>query len=122
MQIKEDHSARLRADLGAFIGTENWHRHPINRSMLLTDGVVYFAETAACWWFLDIVATEVMRFHRMKPFLVIDLDVNDAKAVIRVSDGNEALLFTRHIPFTDAPAGHWRFYLTDSVMLLPSEY
>ena len=122
MQATEDNSARLRADLSAFIGTENWHRHPINRSMLLTDGVVYFAETAACWWFLDIVATEVMRFHRMKPFLVIDLDVNDAKAVIRVSDGNDALLFTRHIPFTDAPAGHWRFYLTDSVMLLPSEY
>ena len=122
MQIKEDISARLRADLSAFIGAENWHCHALNRQMLLTDGVVYFAETAACWWFLDIVATEVMRFHRMKPFLVIDLDVNDAKAVIRVSDGNDALLFTRHIPFTDAPAGHWRFYLTDSVMLLPSEY
>ena len=122
MHLKENLSARLREDLIAFIGTETWHRHPLNRSMLLTDGVVYFADQAGAWWFLDIVATEVMRFHRMKPFLVIDLDVASDKAVIRVSDGNDAVLFSRHIHFTDAPDGLWRFYLTDSVMLLPSEY
>ena len=44
MHTTENLSARLREDLVAFIGTENWHRHPINRSMLLTDGVVYFAD------------------------------------------------------------------------------
>ena len=48
MHTTEDLSARLRADLSAFIGTENWHRHGINRQMLLTDGVKYFAETAGC--------------------------------------------------------------------------
>ena len=32
MHTTEDLSARLRADLSAFIGTENWHRHGINRS------------------------------------------------------------------------------------------
>jgi len=122
MQTTEDHSARLRADLVAFIGTENWHRHPLNRSMLLTDGVVYFAETAGCWWFLDIVATEIFRIQATHPFLVIDLDVNDGKADIRVSDGNDVVLFKRHIHFTDAPNGLWRFYLTDNVVLLPSEY
>jgi len=122
MHLKENLSARLREDLIAFIGTETWHRHPLNRSMLLTDGVVYFADQAGAWWFLDIVATEVMRFHRMKPFLVIDLNVNDGQADIRVSDGNEVVLFKRHIHFTDAPDGLWRFYLTDNVVLLPSEY
>ena len=122
MQTTENFSARLQADLTAFIGTETWHRHPINRSTLLTDGVVYFADQAGAWWFLDIVATEVMRFHRMKPFLVIDLIVNDGQADIRVTDGNDAMLFKRHIHFTDAPEGLWRFYLTDNVVLLPSEY
>ena len=122
MQTTEDLSARLRADLTAFIGTENWHRHGINRSMLLTDGVRYFAETAGCWWFLDIVATEVMRFHQLKPFLVVVLDVCDGVADIHVEDGNGASLWHRHIHFTDAPGGLWRFYLADSVMLLPSEY
>ncbi len=122
MQIKEDISARLRADLSAFIGTENWHCHALNRQMLLTDGVVYFAETAGCYWFLDIVATEVMRFHPMKPFLVIDLDVRAGAADIVVGDGDGVNLFKRHIHFTDAPSGLWRFYLTDNVLLLPGEY
>ena len=122
MHTTENPSARLRADLSAFIGTENWHRHGINRQMLLTDGVVYYADQAGAWWFLDIVATEVMRFHPMKPFLVIDLDVEDGKADISVSDGNDLSLWHRHIQFTDAPDGLWRFYLADNVMLLPSEY
>ena len=122
MQTTENFSARLQADLTAFIGTETWHRHPINRSTLLTDGVVYFADQAGAWWFLDIVATEVMRSHRMKPFLVIDLDVASDKADIRVSDGDDNQIYRRHIHFTDAPNGLWRFYLTDNVVLLPSEY
>ena len=122
MHLKENLSARLREDLIAFIGTETWHRHALNRQMLLTDGVVYFAETAGCYWFLDIVATEIFRIQATHPFLVIDLDVNDGKADIRVSDGNDVVLFKRHIHFTDAPNGLWRFYLTDNVVLLPSEY
>ena len=122
MQTTEDHSARLRADLVAFIGTENWHRHPTQSVDAAHGRCRLFRGNRGLWWFLDIVATEVMRFHRMKPFLVIDLDVNDGKAEIRVSDGNDAVLFTRHIHFTDAPEGLWRFYLTDNVMLLPSEY
>ena len=92
------------------------------RQMLLTDGVKYFAETAGCWWFLDIVATEVMRFHQLKPFLVVVLDVCEGVADIDVEDGNGAMLWHRHIHFTDAPDGRWRFYLADNVMLLPSEY
>jgi hypothetical protein len=122
MHTTEDLSARLRADLTAFIGTENWHRHGITKQMLLTDGVKYFAETAGCFWFLDIVATEVMRFHQLKPFLVVVLDVCDGVADIHVEDGNGAMLWHRHIHFTDAPDGLWRFYLADNVLLLPSEY
>ena len=90
--------------------------------MLLTDGVRYFAETAGGWWFLDIVATEVMRFHQLKPFLVMVLDVCDGDADIHVEDGTGLRLWHRHIQFTDAPHGHWRFYLADNVLLLPSEY
>ena len=71
MQAQETLSARLRADLSAFIGTEQWHRHALNRHMLVTDGVKYFAETAGCYWFLDIVATEVFRLQATHPFLLI---------------------------------------------------
>ena len=122
MQIKEDISARLRADLSAFIGTENWHRHALNKQLLLTDGVVYFAETAGCYWFLDIIATEVFKKQVSHPFLAILLDVREGAADIHVTDGDGLKLHRRHIHFTDAPQGLWRFYLTDNVMLLPGEY
>ncbi len=122
MHLKENLSARLREDLIAFIGTETWHRHALNRHMLLTDGVRYFADQAGAWWLLDIVATEVFRLQAAHPFLSITIDVREGEADIRVSDGNDAMLFTRHIHFTDAPDGLWRFFLTDNVVLLPSEY
>lgn len=122
MQTTENFSARLQADLIAFIGTEKWHRHGINKHLLLTDGTVYFAETAACWWFVDIVATEMMMLHSKHPFLAILLDVSEGEADIHVTDGDGLRLYRRHIHFTDAPPGQWRFYLTDNVCLLPSEY
>jgi hypothetical protein len=122
MQTTENYSARLRADLGAFIGTENWHRHALNKNLLLTDGVKYFAETAGCYWFLDIIATEGMSLQAKHPFLAILLDVRDGEADIHVTDGDGLRLYRRHIHFTDAPTGQWRFYLTDNVMLLPGEY
>lgn len=122
MQTTEDFSARLRADLGAFIGTEKWHRHGINKHLLLTDGVVYFADTAGAWWFLDIIATEVMMLQAKHPFLALLLDVREGEADIHVTDGDGLRLYRRHIHFTDAPTGQWRFYLTDNVVLLPSEY
>lgn len=122
MQTQENQSARLRADLGAFIGTEQWQRHALNRNLLLTDGVRYFADQAGAWWLLDIVATEIFRLQVAHPFLLITFDVRDGQADIRASDGNDIVLFKRHIHFTDAPAGLWRFYLTDNVLLLPSEY
>ena len=122
MQAQESLSARLRADLTAFIGTEQWHRHALNRHMLVTDGVKFFAETAGCYWFLDIVSTEVMPLQATHPFLAILLDVHESEADIHVTDGDGLNLHRRHIHFTDAPEGLWRFYLTDNVLLLPSEY
>ena len=44
------------------------------------------------------------------------------KADIHVKDGKDLRLWHRHIHFTDAPDGLWRFYLADNVMLLPGEY
>jgi hypothetical protein len=119
---EEDISARLRADLTAFIGTENWHSHAFNKHLMLTDGVVYFAEAAGAWWFLDIIATEGMSLQAKHPFLAIMLDVREGEADIHFTDGDGLRLYRRHIHFTDAPQGMWRFYLTDNVMLLPSEY
>lgn len=115
-------SKTLQSDLSQFIGTDNWHQHALNRKMTYTDGVQYFAENAGAYWFLDIVATELMEIHRREAFLNIKLIVEERKATILADDGNDRPRFSRNIEYTDCPPGEWQFYLTDNVMLLPSEY
>lgn len=118
-------SGQLEQALRGFTGTEHWFRHAFVRAMTYTDGVRFFAEQGGAqgaYWFLDIVATEYFPHLQRHPFQVVEVEVNDSHAAIRVEDGNGQALFARDIEYTDLQTGRWRFYLTDNVLLLPSEY
>lgn len=112
------------SDLDQFTGTEHWYRHPLNRHITYTDGVKFFADTVGAHWLLDILVTEVAGFLRTQEFIHIKMTVReDGTADITADDGNDSPPFwTRHIDWTDCPVGEWRFYLTNNVILLPSEY
>lgn len=110
------------SDLSAFTGTEQWYRHNLNRAMLYTDGVQYFAEQAGAYWFLDIVATELMPLLQREPFMLVVLHSHDGKALLFADDGDGRKLWQRDIEYTDCPEGVWKFYLTDNVLMVPSEY
>jgi hypothetical protein len=112
----------MTIDLSGFTGTEYWYRHHFVRGVTYTDGVKYFAEAAGAWWFVDDCIIEYAPLMRQHGFLTITLDVANDKAKITVDDGNDNVLATKAIPYTDCPAGQYRFYFTDNVLLLPSEY
>ncbi|MGZ8220367.1 MAG: DUF6876 family protein [Methylobacter sp.] len=112
----------LQIELAQFTGTENYYYLPGLESMLYTDGVKYFAEQAGAYWFLAIVATEVMAFHEQEEFIKIELNVQGSAATLTANDGNGNIFYTRAIEFTDAPEGVWKFYLIENILLLPSEY
>lgn len=122
MQTDQDFSANLRAELSCYTGTENYYRHALRKDFLYTDGVQYFAEQASCYWFIDTLAIEVFSLQKISSFLVAELDVTGNTAQIRVTDGNENLLWHRKVQWTDAPQGLWRCFLCDDICLLPSEY
>jgi hypothetical protein len=110
-------------DLSQFTGTEAYHRtFMFNPKLVHTDGVQYFADTAGCFWFLDIVATEIFELTKKEPFLAINMLVEDGQAKIAVEDGDLGLLFSKHIEHTDCPSGLYEFFLTDNVLMLTSEY
>lgn len=114
-------------DLSGFTGSDTFTRHALNRKMVYTEGVTFFANKAGAYWFLDIVATELMQLQDKQPFIVVHLRVADNKAVIVCDDGgqegnDEVEIYRRAIDFTDCPAGDWKFWLTDNTLLLPSEY
>lgn len=117
-------------DLSGFTGTDHWYRHGLVRSVTYTDGVKYFAENAGngAYWFLDILATELVKLAWKEEFLHIVLKVANEKAVITADDGNGKVLWTKQISFTDAPDGDWQFYMAPGgpensvVIMLTSEY
>ena len=114
-------------NLSQFTGTEAYHRTFLfNPNLVHTDGVQYFADTAGCYWFLDIVATEIYALTKQEPFISIKLIVgsnaSDTDAVIVATDGNEDVIFRKLIPHTDCPVGVYEFFLTDNVLMLTSEY
>ena len=114
-----------KLDLSQFYGTENYYRSCIFApKMVHTDGVQYFAENAGngAFWFLDIVATEIFPMLKTEPFLVIGLRVEDSSATIFVENGDCKNLKTRKIEHTDCPDGDYKFFLTDNVLMLSSEY
>lgn len=114
----------LKRDLDCFIGTEFWHRHSLNRNVLFTDGVKYFADQVGGYWLLDIIATQPEILSTMRDgFATIELDVNnDATGEVICDDGNGNLSYRRTLEYTDAPEGTWRFFFANSVIMLPSEY
>lgn len=117
-------SAGLKAALVPFCGTEVWHRHLLT-GMLYTDGVKFFADeggTHGAYWFLDLVLSEYRSLQRERDFLIITLAVKDGKAEVIVDDGDDTILSTLEISFTDMQAGEWKFYFVNDVLLLPGEY
>jgi hypothetical protein len=122
----------LSVELSQFIGTEQWYRHAINRNLIYTDGVKFFAENGGnhgAYWFLDKVACEITPLlkRRKEAFACITLQVNNQEeAIIIVTDGNETSLATYDIHYTDMQEGDWKFYLVDDgthiTLLLPHEY
>jgi hypothetical protein len=113
-------SDQLRSDLRQFIGTEAWHRHWTKR-LLYTDGVEFFCEQARAFWLLDVISTEVVSLQDRSPFLFIEFDVAKDHGELRVTDGNDHLLWKKQV-WTDCPVGIWKFYLSESICILPSEY
>lgn len=111
----------LEQDLMQFIGTEHYYRHPLTSSVF-TDGVKYFCDEAGAYWFLDIVVTEYDLLQKSNGFVVIDLLVSDRKADIKVTDGNDFVMKERHISSTDCPEGSYRFFFTNNVLMVASEY
>ncbi|MBN9485254.1 MAG: hypothetical protein BGO70_02240 [Bacteroidetes bacterium 43-93] len=106
--------------LKEFTGTENYYQYMFG--MLITDGVKTLCERFECWWFLDIVCS-YQPVLKQEDFQAWSLGVNeDGSAVVICTDGNDRILKTQDIPFTDFKAKESTVWCVMGVVLLPSEY
>ncbi|MFN3634355.1 MAG: DUF6876 family protein [Rhizobium rhizophilum] len=113
-----------KADLAHFTGSETWYRHGLARNVLYTDGAQHVAETGGAYWLIDEIA-----FGQAEPgvaaeeFQVWTLTVAANKtATLTCDDGNDRIVFSKQIEFTDFPLDDIRFYFINNTILLPSEY
>lgn len=112
------------SDLRQFTGSEHWYKHPLNPKVTYTDGVKYVAETGGAYWLLDEIAL-AQRFNKkvsVQEFQVWKLRVTNNTATLTVEDGNDNVVFSKNITYTDFPLPEIDLWFTDGVILLPSEY
>lgn len=114
----------LEAELAHCTGTENHYQHLTG--MRYTDGIKHMADLAGAYWLIDLVGSYQSTLTRF-PFQVWTLTVESVSGArsARVEareDTDAPLLVTQEIPFTDFPVGTFKVYVSEGVLLLPSEY
>ncbi len=114
------------ADLQQFTGSESIYRHSLIRRVLYTDGIPYVAENAGAYWLIDEIAL-AQQFNKKvaaEEFQVWTLKVNDADrtTVLTCDDGNDNVVLSKDIDFTDFPLPEIQLYFTNNTICLPSEY
>lgn len=115
-----------KSDLNQFTGTLNYYRHWTSR-FVYTDGVSYLANKGQAHWLLDAIASHQTRKLLSDPMLkeiqFWTLEVHqDKSAVLRCLRSTDNVALTQKIGFTDFPLNSIKLYLTQGVLMLPSEY
>jgi hypothetical protein len=116
-------------NLGQFTGTEQYDRH---LNLLCTDGVMFLAANADCFWLLDAIASYQPQLNgnkRLAEFQLWDLAVTVtgsggfSPAVLTCRDGDsDDPVITQKIEATDFPLVSIRLYVEGGVLLLPTEH
>ena len=113
------------ADLAQFTGSERWYRHSINRSILYSEGAQHVAEHGRAYWLLDEIAL-IQPYDKnvaAEEFQVWTLTVRpDQTAILTCDDGNDTVVFSKEIQYTDFPLETIKLYFANNVIHLPSEY
>ena len=117
-ESKQEMDLDLR-DLDSYHGTEGYHMGFFG--VRCTDGINYISLNGYSWFVTDAIAVIRTKLSK-EEFLSIKLNVNEDKtALLRISDGNNKILYSQTYKYTDARKNLNLFY-ADNVLMLSSEY
>jgi len=112
-------------NLRQFTGSEIWYRRGINRNVTFTDGAKFVADEGGAYWLLDAIAIcqQYEKAVSAQEFQAWKLKVNeDRTASLVCDDGNDNIVYTQHIEYTDFQLEEITLYFVNNVIHLPSEY
>ncbi len=102
-------------------GSETLHRYTLSYGV--TDGIKALCEVAGCYWLIDlIISHQVKASVKAESFQTWELTVANDRGVAQATDGNNRIIATQKIPYTDFPLDKIKLYLINKTILLPSEY
>ena len=118
-------TTELQSALAQFTGTERYYR--LYPNLVLTDGAKYLADSAGCYWLMDLYASHLASVDpNEERFTCLKLNKGGSGADIVIEDGNTQLLAQQHIEYTDFPIDSFVFYAVWAcefwVLMLQSEY
>lgn len=114
----------LANELKQFTGTLAYTK--LNPKSLLTDGALYLAETIGCYWLFDLFYSHLVTQNHHENFACLKMCVSNSSALVRITDGNELVLASEVIEYTDFLLDEIVLFACLNgecwVMMLPSEY
>ena len=111
----------IKSELKYFTGSENYYKFPFN--IMITDGVKFLADSCQCYWLITNIASyQLLDKVKSEPFQVYKMTVKDHSAIINIEDGNNHVIASYDIPFTDFPLEEIELWFSNNVLYLPSEH
>lgn len=117
---------QLSEALAHFTGTSGYTR--LCPKTVLTDGALFLAENAECFWLMDVYASHLLTGidGDTEPFTCLNLTKSGDAALIVIDNGNDVGLASQEIEYTDFMLDEIKLYAcwTEEfwVIMLPSEY
>src|SRR3954465_814747 len=111
--------------LAQFTGSTAFYRHGLAPNVVFTDGAKYVADEAGAYWLIDEIALAQHYASAVagEEFQVWDLTVaDDESALLTCGDGNDHVVLSKQIPWTDFPAPGIRLFACNGTIMLPGEY
>ena len=113
------------SNLSGFTGSQDFFKHPFFRSVVYTEGVQFIGANG-CGWLLDKILANVCHNKTLakQEFISITMKCNLANktAVVTFEDGDYKKLLIETIDYTDCTVEEIKFFFTDKVLMLSSEY
>ena len=110
--------------LTCFHGTSSYYKHQLlpSVSIKLTDGCNYLREACKCYWLFDVIVSYQLEqsTEEFQVWKLTKLKGNEYKII--GEDGNNNVLITQIIPYSDFPLESITIWLVDGVAMIPSEY
>lgn len=119
----------IQTTLPNFTGTEHWYRwSPLFRTLLLTDGAKYIADSCDAYWLMDVIGSHLSSVKERMGHVIL---MRKSKSWhFEINDGDRGdgvkIYAKQKIEYSDFPLERIDMYLIYDgehwVLMLPSEY